>query len=118
MTIRSLIIAAVLSAFAATASAQAQNTTSLNALFAVGSRVRVTSTALQGRTMGLVAALDEGVATLATDSGLVKIPVTSITAFDVSLGRKRQWLMGAAIGSGVGLLCRTDYTGRSKRSPL
>ena len=103
MTQRSLIFAAVLSALAATASAQGPDNTSLSSVLAVGSRVRITSAAL-ARTKGLVAGLDESAVTLATDAGVIKMPLTSITALDVSLSRKRNWLKGAAIGLGVGLI--------------
>jgi hypothetical protein len=107
MTLRSLIFASVLPAIAVTASAQGQgpDITSGRLVLAIGSRVRITSTALQGRPKGLVVALDESVVTLATDGGLpVKIPLASITALETSLGRKRNWLKGAAIGAVGGLI--------------
>jgi hypothetical protein len=107
MTPRSLIFASVLPALAVTASAQeqGQDITSPRLVLAIGSRVRITSTAVQGRPKGLVVALDEGVVTLATDGGLpVKVPLASITALETSLGRKRNWLKGAAIGALGGLV--------------
>jgi hypothetical protein len=104
MTLRFLIFAGVLSAFPVAASAQGQDNTSVSPVLAVGSRVRITSTAVQARPEGLVVALDESVVTLAADGGsLVKIPLTSITVLEVSLGRKRNWLKGAAIGAAAGL---------------
>ena len=103
MTQRSLIFAGVLSALAATASAQGPDNISISSVLAVGSRVRVTTAALP-RTKGLVVALDESAVTLATDASVMKMPLTSITALDVSLSRKRNWLKGAAIGLGVGLI--------------
>jgi len=104
MTQRSVSFAVVLLALTATASAQGQDNTSASPVLAVGSRVRITSTATPGRTRGMVQALDESVVTLATDTGVIKMPLTSITALDVSLGRKRNWLKGAAIGLVGGLI--------------
>ena len=104
MTQRSLMFAAVLLVLTATASANGQDNTSVSPVPAVGSRVRITSTATQGRVRGVVGALDETVVTLATDAGVTKIPLTTITASEVSLGRKRNWRWGAAIGLAGGLI--------------
>lgn len=105
MKLRSPIIAGVLSILAVTTSAQESHKTSVASVLAVGGRVRLRSTAVQGRPQGLVVALDEAVLTLATDGGVpVKIPLTSITALETSLGRKRNTLKGLGIGAVSGLL--------------
>src|SRR6185436_5978071 len=105
MTLRSPIIAGVLSMLPVVASAQEPAPTSPASLLAVGSRVRLVSTAMQARPHGLVVALDDRVVTLATDDGLpVRVPLASITALETSLGRKRNTLKGLGIGAAAGLL--------------
>ena len=84
---------------------QTQDNTSVRAALTMGSRVRIRSTAVQGRLKGVVLAVDESVVTLATDGGgPVVIPLTTITALETSPGRRRNWLKGAAIGAGAGLI--------------
>jgi hypothetical protein len=98
---------AVVAALAALpAGAAAQDAASGVDLLSVGSRVRFTSSAIQGRMKGLVVALDGGTMTLAGDEGGVplKVPVASITALEASVGKKRHWLRGMLIGGGIGLL--------------
>jgi hypothetical protein len=79
--------------------------TALTAALVRGSRVRIRSSAVKGRPQGFVVALDDDVVTLANDGGhRVQVPVASITALETSVGRRRHWLRGAAIGAMVGLL--------------
>lgn len=97
---RSAIFAMSVLLAAATAPADAQETTPAPLpLVDVGSRVRLRSNALAGQPRGLVVAIDEHVVTLATDGGVpLKIPVGSVTSVDTSLGRKRRTLEGLALG--------------------
>lgn len=104
MTMRSLTFVGVLSALAVTASAQGQDNRSVSPVL-VGSRVRITLSAVHARLTGLVVALDESDVTLAPDGGgVVKIPVPSITGLEVSRGRQGHVAQGAWIGFGVGLI--------------
>ena len=78
---------------------------SIGSALVIGSRVRIKSTAVKGRTKGFVVALDDRIVTLAKDGGLrVQVPMTSITTLETSVGGKRHWLKGLAIGAVVGLL--------------
>jgi hypothetical protein len=76
----------------------------------VGSRVRLRSNALAGQPRGLVVALDDNLLTLATDGGVpLKIPVSSVTSMDTSLGRKRRTLEGLALGVVSGALLGLSF---------
>ena len=78
---------------------------SLGSALAIGSRVRIKSTAVPGRPRGTVVALDERTVTLATTHReRVRIPVLSITKLETSVSRKRNWLKGAAVGAVAGLV--------------
>lgn len=97
--VRTISIVAVLFGSATLAAAQEPTEGSFASVLTVGSRVRVLSTAVQGRLRGVVVAIDETVLTLAPDDrALVKVPVRSITQADLSLGRKRNTLKGLVIG--------------------
>ncbi len=104
MRMPALIFAVVLAISAVPVAAQAQDAPSGSAVVVTGSRVRVMSTVATSRLEGLVVALDYRVVTLATNSGIVTIPLTSITATERSLGRKRNGLKGTAIGAVIGLV--------------
>lgn len=105
MDLRATTMAFILPTLAAAAAAQEQTKEPLTSVLVVGSRVRLVSTAVQARPQGLVVALDEGTLTLATDAGTpLKLPTTSITALETSLGRKRNTLKGLGIGVATGLL--------------
>jgi endonuclease YncB( thermonuclease family) len=106
MRLRFPIIVAALSTLAAVTAAQEAGRTSVASVVAVGSRVRLRSSAVQGRPTGVVAALDGDTLTMATDYGAlpVKIPLASISTLETSLGRKRNALQGLAIGLASGAL--------------
>ena len=105
MDLRATTMAFILATLAAAASAQEQTKAPLTSILVVGSRVRLVSTAVQARPQGLVVALDESTLTLATDAGTpLKLPTSSITALETSLGRKRNTLKGLGIGVVSGLL--------------
>jgi hypothetical protein len=82
-------------------------------VLAAGSRVRVAGSALGVPVKGVLLSLDDKVLRLAPDGGApLSIPVASITAADLSVGRKRQGpkgaLWGTAIGLAVGVLMPVD----------
>jgi hypothetical protein len=96
-------------------------------LFSIGERLRVVSTSqlipLRGltttatapvfRTVGTVERVESGRVTLNPQSGpSVEIPLSSITAIDVSVGRERRWreglLGGLAVGAAMGLGAQVD----------
>lgn len=104
MTLRSTIIAGIVSTLAVSTWAQEPAGMSVTSVVAVGSRVRLRSTAVQARPRGLVVALDESALTLATEGGPLKIPLNSITALETSLGRKGNAIKGLAIGAVSGVL--------------
>jgi hypothetical protein len=71
----------------------------------VGSRVRLRSTAVAGRPVGLVVAIDDRLLTLAEDKRVpTQVPVASITSLQVGLGKKRNTLKGLLIGAALGAL--------------
>ena len=99
-----LLVATILSSFAAGVSAQ---TTSgpLSSVLTVGSRVRVTALGFASRPAGMVTALDETSLALAIDDRIpIKVPLASITALETSMGRRRNTIKGLVIGAGAGLL--------------
>ncbi len=104
--LRVLSVVTLLFGSATLGAAQEPPEASLASMLAVGTRVRVLSTAVQTRLRGVVVAVDETVLTLVPDGGLpLKIPLRSVTGMDVSLGQKSNWLKGLGIGvlSGVAL---------------
>ena len=109
MRLRSTTLA-LLSVLAASASAQEQSNPLSGSPVVVGSRVRLRSTAVQGRPRGLVVALDDTSLTLSTDGGLpLKVGLASITSLDASLGRKRNALKGLAAGALAGVLIGLSF---------
>lgn len=70
-----------------------------------GSRVRVRVSTLRASVTGTVVSLDRNDLTLDVDDGLLKIPVSSIEALELGVGRRRQWLKGLVAGAlgGVGI---------------
>lgn len=103
-TLRALAAMSIL-AITLTASAQEQSNPLSGSPVVVGSRVRIRSTALQGRPRGLVVAMDDTSLTLSTDGGLpLKLGLASITSLDTSLARKRNTLKGLAAGALAGLI--------------
>jgi hypothetical protein len=99
-----LLVATILSSFAAGLSAQ---TTSgpLSSVLTVGSRVRVTATGFASRPAGMVTSLDETTLTMAIDDRIpIKVPVASITGLETSLGRRRNTVKGLVIGAASGVL--------------
>ena len=92
------------------ASAQQPQDVPLSTVVAVGTSVRVTSTAVGGKLQGIVAAVDEKLLTLSRDGGPpVTMPLTSITALDMHVGRKRNTVKGAWIGALGGALVGLLY---------
>lgn len=103
MTIRSLITAVALVAVTPLPAA-AQEPGAASTGLILGSRVRITTTGDRAPIKGLVVAVDPQTVTLATDAGVVKTPVSSISAADISLGKRRFTRRGIAIGAGLGLV--------------
>jgi len=88
-----------------TASAQEQGNPLAGSPVVVGSRVRLRSSAIQGRPRGLVVAMDDTSLTLANDGGLpLKLGLASITSIDTSLARKRNTFQGLAAGVLAGVI--------------
>jgi hypothetical protein len=57
------------------------------------------------RLVGIVTSVDAGMLTLqAGDLGATLIPTASISEIDVSVGQKRRWRLGLAVGVGLGVL--------------
>lgn len=72
----------------------------------VGSRVRIFAPSLvQGRRIpGVITAIDEESATVATDTGLpVVVAREAVASLELSMGRKRNTLKGTAIGAVAGV---------------
>jgi hypothetical protein len=113
MTVRYSITAAVLATLPIVALAQEATKSSVAQLVTLGSQVRIESSVVLGRPRGRVAALDDSVVSLLIDDGgMVKIPMSSITALDLHLGKRRHTLhglgIGAAFGIGVGSQANVD----------
>jgi hypothetical protein len=71
----------------------------------VGSRVRISAPSLVkgDHIQGVIAAIDGDSATVSTESGVpVVVAREAVGSFEVSIGRKRNTLKGAAIGAVVG----------------
>ncbi|HEV8253477.1 MAG TPA: hypothetical protein VGQ78_01875 [Vicinamibacteria bacterium] len=79
---------------------------------AVGSRVRVSSPAYLTNVAGSVVALDGEAITIAADGiGALRVPRETIASLEVSRGRSRRTLKGAAFGTAIGaLLGAVGYT--------
>jgi hypothetical protein len=70
-----------------------------------GTAVRIRSTILPARIQSVVVGIDDSVVTVASEGGpQLKIPMSSITAMDVRVGRRRHALWGTAAGAALGLL--------------
>lgn len=101
---RTLLITAVALVALTPVPAVAQEPGAASMGFILGSRVRITTTGDLAPVKGLVVAVDPQTVTLATDAGVVKTPVSSISAADISLGKRRYTRRGMAIGAGLGLV--------------
>jgi hypothetical protein len=87
------------------APAQAPTSAQFQGVLSIGSRARVTSSAIAGRPAGAVVEIGAEHLTLAADGGiLVRVPIGSIQRVETSLGRSRQVLRGVVIGVAVGVL--------------
>jgi hypothetical protein len=96
-------VVTLLLGWAAPAAAQEPVELSLASTVAPGTRVRVVSTSVQA-VSGVVMAADETAITLVREDGPpLKVPMRSIVGMDMSIGRKRQWLTGLAIGAVTGV---------------
>ena len=105
MKLRSAVVAFAVSMAPVLASAQDQVAAPLGTVLAVGTKVRLRSSAIEGQPRGIVASVDEMAVTLTADGGRpVTIPLASITALEASLGRRRNALQGLAIGAVSGAL--------------
>ena len=103
--LQSSFLAAALVALPVVDSAQQPQEVPLSSLVGVGARVRLSSTAVGGTLRGIVAAVDEKVLTLSREGGPpVTLPLTSITALEMSTSRKRNTLKGLGIGVLSGVL--------------
>jgi hypothetical protein len=105
-------VAAIVLGFAAapTASAQDQSpAANIASTVTVGTRVRLVSSAIAGQPRGLVTAIDDSSLTLAGDTGPVKVPLSSITKLEASLGKRRNTLRGLAFGAASGMLISFLY---------
>ena len=101
---RTLLMTAVALVALAPVPAAAQELGAASTGLILGSRVRITTMGDLAPIMGLVVAVDPQTVTLATDTGVVKTPVSSINAADISLGKRRYTRRGMAIGAGLGLV--------------
>lgn len=101
---RTLLMTAVALVALAPVPAAAQELGAASTGLILGSRVRITTMGDLAPITGLVVAIDPQTVTLATDAGVVKTPVSSISAADISLGKRRFTRRGMAIGAGLGLL--------------
>lgn len=110
MKLRNALMAVASVTLASHAAAEEPGRSPLASVLTEGGRVRLRSTAVEGRPFGRVVALDESALTLATEEGQrLKIPLASIVALDASLGRKRNGLRGLAIGAAVGALLSLSF---------
>ena len=101
------VVATIVVGFMAAPTVSAQEPSSASSIASVvivGTRVRLTSTALEGRPRGLVEAIDDSSLTLAGDTGPIKVPLSSIRRLETSLGKKRNTLLGLGIGLASGML--------------
>jgi len=81
----------------------------------LGKRIRVTSTALRGRTEGLVQSIDDKALTIASKKkGTHTIPWSAVSRLEVQTGYRRpvleMMLGGAAVGALISLLVPLDET--------
>lgn len=84
--------------------AKGQTGPSLASIVPVGARVRVRMLPAQHAVTGIVLAVDDTHLSVAPEGAFaLKIPVESITALDLSVGRKRHWLLGLGIGAASGV---------------
>ena len=105
MNLRSAVVAFAVLVAPVAGSAQDQGGAPLGTVLAVGTQVRLRSSAIVGRPRGIVASVDDMAVTLTADGGRpVTIPLASITALEASLGRRRNALQGLVIGAVSGAL--------------
>ena len=120
-TLRVVVATVVLGFMAApTVSAQEQQSGSSNASrVIVGTRVRVTSTALEHLSWrhwrrkgvpGVVTAIDDSSLTLAGEKAVVTVPLSSIKKLETSRGKKRNTLKGFALGMTFGFIAASVYS--------
>ena len=103
--VRSTMVALIVCMMPIQAVGQEQGSPTPASVLAVGTRVRLRSSAIQGQMRGVVASLDDKALTLTGDGDRpVVIPLDSITALDASRGRRRNALQGLAIGAVSGAL--------------